>query len=183
MKKVTFLIILFFNNITTSQNFKQMKETIYQFEVTDLSGDKFKMSSLRGKKVMIVNTASKCGLTYQYEILEKLYNEYKSDDFVIVGFPSNNFLWQEPGSNEEIAKFCLENYGVSFPMMEKVSVRGSSIHPLYKFLTKKDRNGYKDSSVKWNFQKYLIDKDGFLVKIVSPRARPDDPVVLDWIKS
>ena len=183
MKKVTFLIILFFNNVTISQNFKQMKETIYQFEVTDLSGDKFKMSSLRGKKVMIVNTASKCGLTYQYEILEKLYNEYKSDDFVIVGFPSNNFLWQEPGSNEEIAKFCLENYGVSFPMMEKVSVRGSSIHPLYKFLTKKDRNGYKDSSVKWNFQKYLIDKDGFLVKIVSPRARPDDPVVLDWIKS
>ena len=114
MKKITFLITLFISNIILSQNFKQMKETIHQFEITDLSGKKFDMSSLKGKKVMIVNTASKCGLTYQYEILEKLYNEYKSDDFVIVGFPSNNFLWQEPGSNEDIAKFCLENYGVSF---------------------------------------------------------------------
>ena len=114
MKKITFLITLFISNIIVSQNFRQMKETIHQFEITDLSGKKFDMSSLKGKKVMIVNTASKCGLTYQYEILEKLYNEYKSDDFVIVGFPSNNFLWQEPGSNEDIAKFCLENYGVSF---------------------------------------------------------------------
>jgi glutathione peroxidase len=183
MRKTLFLITLIFSQLALTQNFKQMKETIHQFELTDLSGEKFDMSSLKGKKVMIVNTASKCGLTYQYEILEKLYNDYKSEDFVIVGFPSNNFLWQEPGSNEEIAKFCLENYGVSFPMMEKISVRGSAMHPLYKFLTEKDRNGYKDSSVKWNFQKYLIDKDGFLVKIVSPRVNPDDPVVLDWIKS
>ena len=122
MKNSIFLLILFISQFTFAQNFKQMKETIHQFEITDLSGNKFDMSSLKGKKVMIVNTASKCGLTYQYEILEKLYKDYKSDDFVIVGFPSNNFLWQEPGSNEEIAKFCLENYGVSFPMMEKISV-------------------------------------------------------------
>ena len=108
MKKTVFLITLVISQFTLSQNFKQMKETIHQFEITDLSGDKFNMSSLKGKKVMIVNTASKCGLTYQYEILEKLYKEYKSEDFVIVGFPSNNFLWQEPGSNEQIAKFCLE---------------------------------------------------------------------------
>ena len=109
MKNSIFLLILFISQFTFTQNFKQMKETIHQFEITDLSGNKFDMSSLKGKKVMIVNTASKCGLTYQYEILEKLYKDYKSDDFVIVGFPSNNFLFQEPGSNEEIAKFCLDD--------------------------------------------------------------------------
>ncbi len=183
MKKTIFVIFLFISQLALTQNFKQMKETIHQFELTDLSGKKFDMSTLRGKKVMVVNTASKCGLTYQYEILEKLYKENKSNDFVIIGFPSNNFLWQEPGSNDEIAKFCLENYGVSFPMMEKISVIGSAMHPLYKFLTEKDKNGYKDSSVKWNFQKYLIDEQGYLVKIVSPRVKPDDPVILDWIKS
>jgi len=160
-----------------------MKESIHQFEVTNLAGEKFNMSSLKGKKVMVVNTASKCGLTYQYEILEEMYKEYKSENFIIVGFPSNNFLWQEPGSNKDIAKFCLENYGVSFPMMEKISVRGSSMHPLYKFLTNKDKNGYKNSSVKWNFQKYLIDEEGYLVKIISPKTKPNDPTVLDWIKS
>ena len=182
MKKIPFLITLFISNIIVSQNFKQMKETIHQFEITDLSGKKFDMSSLKGKKVMIVNTASKCGLTYQYEILEKLYNEYKSDDFVIVGFPSNNFLWQEPGSNEDIAKFCLENYGVSFPMMEKISVRGSAMHPLYKFLTEKDRNGYKDSSVKWNFQKYLVDEKGEFVDYFYSTTKPMSIKITSVIK-
>ena len=160
-----------------------MKESIHQFEITDLYGNKFKMASLKGKKVMIVNTASKCGLTYQYEILEDLYKKYESENFIIIGFPSNNFLWQEPGTNEEIAKFCKENYGVSFPMMEKISVRGSTMHPLYKFLTDKNKNGYKDSFVKWNFQKYLVNEQGYLEKIVSPRVKPDDPVITDWIKS
>lgn len=159
------------------------KESIHQFVLTDLNGDSFDMSSLKGKKVMIVNTASKCGLTYQYEILEKMYNDHKSNNFVIVGFPANNFLWQEPGTNEEIAKFCLKNYGVTFPMMEKISVKGSDIHPLYKFLTKKAKNGYKDSSVKWNFQKYLINENGYLEKIISPRTKPDDPSVVEWIKT
>ena len=109
MKKIIFIITLFISHIALTQNFKQMKESIYQFEITDLYGNKFNMASLEGKKIMVVNTASKCGLTYQYEILEKLYNEYKSKDFVIVGFPSNNFLWQEPGTNEEIAEFCKKN--------------------------------------------------------------------------
>ncbi len=120
-------------------NVAVQKESVHQFVLTDLNGDTFNMSSLKGKKVMIVNTASKCGLTYQYEILEKMYNSYKSDNFVIVGFPANNFLWQEPGSNEEIAKFCLKNYGVTFPMMEKISVKGTDMHPLYKFLTNKQK--------------------------------------------
>ena len=151
-----------------------IKESIHQFKLTDLDGNTFSMSSLKGKKVMVVNTASKCGLTYQYEILEKMYKEYKSDNFVIVGFPANNFLWQEPGSNDEIAAFCLKNYGVSFPMMEKISVKGSDMHPLYKFLTSKNKNGYKDSSVKWNFQKYLLNEDGELIdyyySITSPTS-------------
>ena len=157
--------------------------SIHQFKVADISGNIFDFSELKGKKIMIVNTASKCGLTYQYEILEKMYNSYKSDNFVIVGFPANNFLWQEPGSNEEIAKFCLKNYGVTFPMMEKISVKGTDMHPLYKFLTNKHENGYKDSSVKWNFQKYLINENGYLEKIISPRTKPDDPSVIEWIKT
>ncbi|KRO88815.1 MAG: glutathione peroxidase, partial [Cryomorphaceae bacterium BACL29 MAG-121220-bin8] len=170
MKNIILILIVLSSQIGLTQDFKQMKESIHQFEVTDLSGQKFNMLSLKGKKVMVVNTASKCGLTYQYEILEEMYKEYKSENFVIVGFPSNDFLWQEPGSNEQIAKFCLENYGVSFPMMEKISVKGSSMHPLYKFLTNKDKNGYINSSVKWNFQKYLIDEEGYLVKIISSKT-------------
>ena len=115
-------------------NVAVQKESVHQFVLTDLNGDTFNMSSLKGKKVMIVNTASKCGLTYQYEILEKMYNSYKSDNFVIVGFPANNFLWQEPGSNEEIAKFCLKNYGVTFQLMEKVKIKTS---PIYNWLMNK----------------------------------------------
>ena len=114
MKKTFFIITLFIGQFALTQNFKQMKESIYQFELTDLYGNKFDMSDLKGKKIMVVNTASKCGLTYQYEILEKLYNEYKSNNFIIVGFPSNNFLWQEPGTNEEIAQFCKENTELLF---------------------------------------------------------------------
>ena len=123
MKNLILILIVLSSQFGLTQSFKQMKESIHQFEVTDLTGQKFNMSSLKGNKIMVVNTASKCGLTYQYEILEKMYKEYKSENFIIVGFPSNNFLWQEPGSNEQIAKFCLENYGVSFPMMEKISSR------------------------------------------------------------
>jgi glutathione peroxidase len=183
MNKIILILIVLSSQFGLTQNFKQMKQSIHQFEVTALNGKKFNMSTLKGKKVMVVNTASKCGLTYQYEILEKMYKEYGPENFIIVGFPSNNFLWQEPGSNEEIAKFCSENYGVSFPMMEKISVRGSSIHPIYKFLTEKNKNGYKNSSVKWNFQKYLIDENGYLVKIIPPKTKPDDSSVVDWIKS
>ena len=118
-------------------NVAVQKESVHQFVLTDLNGDTFNMSSLKGKKVMIVNTASKCGLTYQYEILEKMYNSYK----------------------------------------------GSDMHPLYKFLTNKQKNGFKDSSVKWNFQKYLINENGYLEKIISPRTKPDDPSVIEWIKT
>ena len=141
----------------------------------------FDFSELKGKKIMIVNTASKCGLTYQYESLQKLYSQYKNFNFVIIGFPSNDFLWQEPGSNEQIADFCEENYGVTFPMMSKISVKGKDIHEVYKFLTQKDKNGLQDSQVEWNFQKYLINEEGELIKVLSPRVLPTDSEIVGWI--
>lgn len=156
--------------------------SIYQFTVEDISGEDFALSDLKGKKVMIVNTASKCGLTPQYEQLESLYDTYKNQNFVIVGFPANNFGNQEPGSNEEIAEFCQANYGVSFPMMSKISVKGEDMHPLYQFLTQKDKNGFEDSEVAWNFQKYLIDSNGHLAKVISPRTLPTDESVVNWIE-
>jgi len=156
-------------------------ESIHQFVVTDIEGNKFDFSSLKGKKIMVVNTASRCGLTPQYEKLEELYTKYKSKNFVIVGFPANDFLMQEPGSNEDIAKFCKKNYGVTFPMMEKISVNGKKIHPVYKFLTKKSLNGLKDNKVEWNFQKYLLDENGYLARVISPSTAPDDASIVEWI--
>lgn len=156
-------------------------ESIHQFVVTDIEGNKFDFSSLKGKKIMVVNTASRCGLTPQYEKLEELYTKYKSKNFVIVGFPANDFLMQEPGSNEDIAKFCKKNYGVTFPMMEKISVNGKKIHPVYKFLTRKSLNGLKDNKVEWNFQKYLLDENGYLARVISPSTAPDDASIIEWI--
>ena len=132
---------------------------------------------------MVVNTASKCGLTPQYKKLQALYEKYQNDNFIIVGFPANNFLFQEPGTDEEIAVFCEKNYGVTFPMMSKISVKGSSMHPLYAFLTQKIKNGILNSSVSWNFQKYLINTNGELAKVISPRTQPDDPSVISWIEN
>jgi glutathione peroxidase len=160
-----------------------MSTSIHQFVVADINGDDFDFSTLKGKKVMVVNTASKCGLTPQYEKLQALYEQYKESGFVIVGFPANNFLWQEPGIDAEISAFCQKNYGVSFPMMSKISVKGRDKHPLYQFLTQKQKNGVKDSSVSWNFQKYLLDENGQLVDVVGPRTQPDDIKILQWIKS
>ncbi|ALU27840.1 glutathione peroxidase [Myroides odoratimimus] len=159
------------------------KKTIYQFKVTDLYGEEFDFASLKGKKIMIVNTASECGLTPQYKQLQNMYNEFGGDNFVIVGFPANDFGSQEPGSNEEIATFCEQNYGVSFPMMNKISVKGDDIAPIYEFLTKKSKNGLEDSEVQWNFQKYLIDETGHLVKVINPRTLPDDPEIKAWVKA
>ena len=158
------------------------KETIYQFKVKDLNGDEFNFADLKGKKLMIVNTASKCGLTPQYEALQALYTKYKDQDFVIVGFPANNFLRQEPGSDKEIAAFCSENYGVTFPMMSKISVKGKDMDEVYQFLTQKDKNGFKDSKVKWNFQKYLINEKGELVDVIKPKTKPDDEAIISWIE-
>ncbi|MBN1650212.1 MAG: glutathione peroxidase [Bacteroidales bacterium] len=155
----------------------------YDFVVKDIDGNDFAFSQLAGKKVMIVNTASKCGFTPQYEALEKLYKEFGDHDFVILGFPANNFLSQEPGTDEEIKAFCSLNYGVTFPMMSKISVKGNDIHALYKWLTEKDLNEVEDSKVSWNFQKYLIGKTGKLEKVLSPKTKPYDKEITDWIKN
>lgn len=165
------------NTVTTMQ-----KQTIYQFKVEDLSGKTFDFASLKGKKIMIVNTASKCGLTPQYKDLEAIYKQYKDKGFVIVGFPANNFASQEPGTNDEIATFCQLNYGVTFPMMDKISVKGNDMHEIYQFLTQKLKNGLEDSEVKWNFQKYLLNERGELEKVISPRTLVTDPEVINWIK-
>lgn len=167
----------------TTDKQKMERPSIYDqnFKVQTLTGETFNLSSLKGKKVMIVNTASKCGLTPQYEELEQIYNRYKEKGFVVVGFPANNFAEQEPGSNKEIAEFCKMNYGVTFPMMSKISVKGDDMDAVYKWLTQKSKNGLQDSEVEWNFQKYLLNEKGELVKVVAPRTTPSDEKIINWI--
>jgi glutathione peroxidase len=142
--------------------------SIHQFTMTSIDGDEVRLDQYKGKVVLIVNVASKCGLTPQYKDLQALYTEKESEGLVILGFPANNFGQQEPGTDTEIESFCTKNYGVNFPMFSKISVKGDDMDPLYQFLTEKDQNGVLDSSVKWNFQKYLIDKNGVLVEMISP---------------
>ncbi|MBW7913219.1 MAG: glutathione peroxidase [Taibaiella sp.] len=158
-----------------------MHKTIYEYKVEALDGGVIDFSDFKGKKVLIVNTASKCGYTPQYEGLEALYKKYKGK-LVIVGFPSNNFGFQEPGSNEDIAEFCQKNYGVTFPMAAKIDVKGKDMAPIYHWLTKKEYNNYDNSSVKWNFQKYLVDEEGKLVGIYSSKVKPDDPELIQAIE-
>lgn len=158
-----------------------MEKSIHQFTVTTLEGKSFDFNTLKGKKVLIVNTASKCGLTPQYAGLQAIFEKYGDEKFSIIGFPANNFLSQEPGDNKEIAAFCQRNYGVSFPMMKKIDVEGSNIHPVYAFLTEKSKNGVMDSKVTWNFQKYLINENGHLEKVISPKTDPQDVEIIDWI--
>lgn len=184
--KITTILFSLFSIISLSAfiiNNQKTDSTIYQFKVEDLYGETFDFATLKGKKIMIVNTASKCGLTPQYEDLENLYQKYKDQNFIIIGFPANNFLSQEPGTNEEIAEFCTKNYGVSFPMMSKISVKGKDIHPIYDFLTSKNKNGVTDSKVKWNFQKYLIGEEGLLEKVIDPTTKPMDEEIIEWIES
>lgn len=157
--------------------------SIHQFKVKDINGESFDMSSLKGKKVLVVNTASKCGLTPQYEQLQELYEKYKDTGFTIVGFPANDFMNQEPGSIEDIKEFCTQNYGVTFQMMDKVSTKGKDQSPIYEWLTKKSKNGVEDSKVAWNFQKYMIDEEGKLVDFVAPKESPMSKKIVDWITS
>lgn len=178
MKKYVMAMLVL---MVTMSGFSQVKN-LHSFKVTAIDGSEFDLSSLKGKKVMVVNTASKCGLTPQYKILQELYDQYGGEKFEIIGFPANNFMNQEPGSNEEISSFCSSNYGVTFPMMSKISVKGNDIHPLYAWLTQKSQNGKLDADVTWNFQKFLIDENGNLVDFLKPSDKPDDKKVLDWLK-
>lgn len=197
MKKTTKLLIVIFifvsytvlsqaqaPKMVTDINLKQKQvNTIYQFVVFDINHKPFDFSKLKGKKVMIVNTASKCGYTPQYEELQKLYVKYKKNGLVIVGFPANNFRNQEPGTNAEIAEFCSVNFGVTFPMMEKISVKGDDMHPIYQYLTQKSKNGVEDSEVAWNFQKYLINRNGVLEKMIKHKTSPLDDEIIKWIEN
>ena len=170
------------NKMQVSSELDFEATSIYDFKVEDIKGQDFDLASLKGKKVIIVNTASKCGLTPQFEGLQELYENYKDKNLAIIGFPTNDFMRQDPGTNESIASFCSLNYGVTFPMMAKIKVKGSDMHPLYTYLTQKKYNGYQDSSVKWNFQKYLINEEGKLEKIISPKVSPTDKSVISWIE-
>jgi len=178
MKKVTPLLVIAMLALSLQV---QSQESFHDFMVRDIKGAEFPLSQFKGKKVLVVNTASKCGLTPQYKDLESLYRKYKENGLVIIGFPSNDFAGQEPGTNREIATFCTEKFDVTFPMMEKITVKGDEIHPLYKWLTQKDENGLEDSKVAWNFQKYMIDEDGALVGHVPPIKKPDTKAIVSWI--
>ncbi len=175
-KKSLLLIALFIVSVTLNA------QSFYDLKSKTIDGKPFSFSSLKGKKVIVVNTASKCGFTKQYADLEELYKQYKDKNLVIIGFPANNFLKQEPGTNEEIKEFCTKNYGVSFQMMEKISVVGDDMDPVYHWLTEKKLNGKMDSSVGWNFQKYLIDENGNLVEVVASKEKPTGDKIVSWIK-
>jgi glutathione peroxidase len=179
----TLLVITFFILSTLSYAQTNGKKTFYDFTVTTIDGKEFPLSQLKGKKVLVVNTASKCGYTPQYEDLEKLYQTYGGDKFTIIGFPANNFMGQEPGTNEEIAQFCKINFGVTFPMMAKISVKGSDIAPVYAWLTSKDENGVMDAPVKWNFQKFMIDENGNLAGMAPTKENPLSDHIVNWIKN
>lgn len=158
------------------------EKSLYDFKVKDIDEKEFDMSSLKGKKVLIVNVASKCGLTPQYELLEELYKTHKDQGFIIIGFPSNNFNGQEPGTNEEIKEFCSLNYGVTFPIMDKISVIGEDKAPIYKWLTEKSENNKFDAEVQWNFQKFMIDENGQLVDFVLPKESPLSEKIVSWVE-
>ena len=178
---IIILIISIFNSDYSSNINKNTTMPIYDITINDIEGNTIKLSDYKGKYVLFVNVASNCGFTRQYRELQKLYND-NDKKLVVVGVPCNQFGSQEPGNEEKISIFCSEKYNVTFPMTEKVSVRGSNQHPLYKWLTSKELNGRKNSSVKWNFQKYLIDKDGNLIDYWYSLTSPTSSKITNYIK-
>ena len=177
--KALLILPLFFSLITA---ISAQTKSFHDFAATDIDGKSFKMSDLKGKKVLVVNVASECGNTPQYETLENLYQKYGPEKFVIIGFPANNFGAQEPGSNGEIKTFCTSKYHVTFPMMSKISVVGADKDPIYQWLTMKSNNGVMDAEVTWNFQKFMINEDGSLEGIVKPGVEPDCDKIIKWIE-
>lgn len=169
-------------HITHSHHSSMAPKTLYDFTALDIDGKEYSLSQLKGKKVMIVNVASKCGYTSQYADLQMLYEKYKDQNFVILGFPCNQFAGQEPGNEATIQEFCQKNFGVTFPLFSKIDVKGKQQHPVYAWLTHKDQNGVEDSDVSWNFNKYLIDENGNYVKHLKSGVNPMDKQVTDWIE-
>ena len=178
MKKILFILMAFFGLFSSQA---QQAKSIHSFKVKALDGKTIDFSKFKGKKILIVNTASECGFTPQYEGLQKLYETYK-DQLVIVGFPANNFGGQEPGSNEEIGAFCKKNYGVTFPMAVKVSVKGKDIAPIFKFLTDKKLNGVKSTTILWNFEKFLLNEKGELIDTFVSTTKPTSESITKYFK-
>ncbi|MFN8309156.1 MAG: glutathione peroxidase [Chitinophagales bacterium] len=157
--------------------------SIYKFSVTDINNHTVSLSEYSGKVVVIINVASHCGFTPQYASIEKLYRKYKDRGLVVLGFPANNFMGQEPGNDGDIKAFCTSKYDVTFPMFSKISVKGKDMAPLYKFLTSKSENGVSDSKVSWNFQKYLINRKGEVVRYFSPPTTVEDPEFIKAVEA
>jgi glutathione peroxidase len=157
-------------------------KSLYDFTMQSIDGKDVPLSTFKGQVVVVVNVASKCGLTPQYADLQEFYDQYKDKGVVVLGFPANNFGGQEPGSEAEIATFCSKNYGVTFPMFAKISVKGDDIHPLYQFLTQKSQNGLVDSKVSWNFQKFVIDREGHVVESFAPTTTVNNKGFLKTIE-
>lgn len=179
---LTSVLSLFgFGNITTPLS--PAVKSVHEFKVKTIDGKEQSLADYNGKVLLIVNVASKCGYTPQYKDIEALYEKYKDKGLVVLGFPANNFLGQEPGSNEEIQKFCSLNYNVSFPMFSKISVKGKDQAPLYQYLTKKMNNGVLDAEVKWNFQKFLVDKNGKVITSFSPATTVTSTEVIEAIEN
>ncbi len=158
-------------------------KSFYDFTVKTIDGSDYSLAQLKGKKVLVVNVASNCGLTPQYQTLQLVYDLYKDMNFVVLAFPANDFAGQEPGTNEEIKEFCTVNYDVNFPMMAKISVKGKDMAPLYHWLTEKSGNGKANAPVQWNFQKFLIDEQGNWVGMVPPQEQPNSDAILGWIET
>lgn len=157
-------------------------ESVHDFTMDNIDGEPVALSSYQGKVLLIVNTASKCGLTPQYKDLQRLYEQYQGQGLEILGFPANNFMLQEPGTNVKIKQFCKDKYNVTFPMFSKISVKGNEMHPLYTYLTSKEQNGVLDAPVAWNFQKFLVDRQGKVITSFSPRDKVSDAKVMRIIK-
>jgi glutathione peroxidase len=173
-----FYIIL--NGINTQHTMQEIRN-IYQTPINSLGGAPIDLSTFKGKKILIVNTASECGFTGQYEALQELHDTYK-DELIIIGVPCNQFGGQEPGTAKDIQSFCKLNYGVTFLMTEKIDVKGDKQHPLYAWLTQKELNGVKSSTVKWNFQKYLIDENGQLIDYFYSMTKPKSTKITSYLK-
>lgn len=158
-------------------------KSFYDISINKLDGSPFDLNTLRGKKIMIVNVASRCGFTPQYHKLESLYKSFKSKNFVILALPCNDFGSQESGTSSIISSFCRSNFGVSFPILEKVKIKGKKRHPMYQWLCQKSQNGQSNNIVFWNFQKFLIDENGKLVNFLMPFTNPNSKKVIRWINS
>lgn len=177
-KKLALIVSAFFTHTTINQ--AVLGQSLYDFKVKSLDGKEINLADFKGKKILIVNTASECGYTYQYEDLEKLHKQY-NNRLVVIGFPANNFGGQEPGSNEEIAVFCKKNYNVSFPMAAKVSVKGADIDPLFMWMIGQPNPDFT-GDIKWNFEKFLFDENGKLIHRYRSKVKPMDELIISNLK-